>query len=162
MYLAGVIEAVIRGKTNPENQTCRFPHRVWPQYVDLNFHMNQASYLRVMELGRWQWIMQKGIYKRMTTERLKSVIGKIEIEYRMELKPLQKFDVLTRCVGIKGRAARLQQLFVVRDQVHTVQWADLLVLKDNRVAPKGLIDSIWQDVVEPEFIVKGKRLQNFH
>ena len=33
----------------------RLPHRVHWSYLDLNRHMNYASYLEVMELGRWHW-----------------------------------------------------------------------------------------------------------
>lgn len=158
MYVLGILDAVTRGAFASETETSRYRHRVWPQYIDFNVHMNQAAYLRVMELGRWQWFAQRQLLRRMFRERLQTVVVKVEIEYRRELKPMQRFDVLTRCVRRRGRVAEVHQLCVVGDQIHTLLRTDVLVLHGGKVVPESVAASVWDPIVEPEFAMKAYKL----
>lgn len=111
----------------------RMESRVPPRHLDLNIHMNYASYLEVMEEGRWRWMAAAGLLPRMFKGEIKMVVGTLDITYRRELKPFQKFLLDTRVIGQHRRAIRFQQTFLVGDKVHAQSQIDILVLKGGSV-----------------------------
>lgn len=93
-------------------------HRVRPSYVDVNLHMNYASYLQVMELARWDWGLRSGMFRTWLKSGFQPVVGSLTIEYRRELRPLQAFTVHTRLIGFDRRAMVVEQVFRVGDVEH--------------------------------------------
>lgn len=93
-------------------------HRVRPSYVDVNLHMNYASYLQVMELARWDWGVRTGVFRTWLAAGFQPVVGSLTIEYRRELRPWQAFEVHTRLIGFDRRAMVVEQVFRVGEVEH--------------------------------------------
>lgn len=159
MYALGVIDGVLRGlMPRIGTEPVRYRHRVWPHYVDLNLHMNQAFYLRVMEYARWEWLTRQRLLVAIARKRMKVVVVEVEIKYRRELKPLQSFDVLTRCIALEGRAAIMQQLIVVGQDVYTLLRTKILATRDGKVLSRAEAEEFWRPTLEAEFKVESHRL----
>ena len=50
--------------------------------IDLNGHMNYASYLVEMELGRWDWAFRSGAFGAFLSSRTRPVVVSVGIQYR--------------------------------------------------------------------------------
>jgi len=131
--LRRVAAVAVRAFRAPRTAVSRLPHRVHLTYVDLYRHMNYATYLEVMELGRWDWGFRSGAVRRWLAERLMPVVVKVNIEYRRELKPLQRFVVDTRLVAAERRMLRFDQYLLVDDKVHAKASVYALMRRRGRV-----------------------------
>lgn len=70
--------------------------RVWPHDLDINVHMNNARYLALMDLGRFDLIIRAGLWRPMVREKWQAVIGGALVRYRRPLKPFQSFTLTSR------------------------------------------------------------------
>ncbi|MFT4622932.1 MAG: acyl-CoA thioesterase FadM, partial [Myxococcota bacterium] len=147
----------LRASLSPRAGVGRFPHRVWPRYVDLNRHMNQAAYAEVMELSRWAWIVRSGLFTTLLSERITPVVGRQSIEYRRELRPLVGFVVDTRAVAFHRRALRVEQHFVVGARVHATGVVDLVFLRGGRVVEAEVLRAAASDLIRPALGIQSWR-----
>lgn len=70
--------------------------RVMPHDLDINVHMNNARYLALMDLGRFDLICRSGMWRPMLSKRWQAVIGGALVRYRRPLRPFQPFTLSTR------------------------------------------------------------------
>jgi acyl-CoA thioesterase FadM len=120
--------------------------------------MNQAAYAEVMELARWHWMVRSGMFRTMVRDRLNVVVGRQEIVYRRELKPLTAFVIDVRAIDIERRAVRVEHHFIVGDRVHAKGTADLVVLGRDGVAPADTVRSTFGPLVQPRLQVTDWRV----
>lgn len=98
--------------------TVRTPFRVVPTDLDLLFHMNNGKYLTLMDLGRMDLMLRSGLWGEATKRGWYPVVAGQTITYRKSLNPFQRFDLLTKVLGVDDRWIYLDQTFVVGDTVH--------------------------------------------
>lgn len=79
--------------------------------VDLMLHMNNASYLTHAELARWEWSAFNGTLGASVQTKSAFIVAASMIRFRREIKPLNKFDIETRLVGIDDRNLWVYQTF---------------------------------------------------
>ncbi len=137
----------------------RWNTRVRLGHVDMNLHMNYASYLNVMELGRWRLIARTGAMPQFLSEKIRAVVGGVDITYRRELKPRQKFTLDTRMIDLHRRALVVEQTFLVDDQVHAQAKVNALLLKNGRVMGRQTLRDMSADWIVDPLPVSGGRLK---
>lgn len=98
--------------------TARTPFRVLPTDLDLLRHMNNGTYLTLMDLGRMDLMLRSGVWKIVSDQGWYPVVAGQTISYRRSLDPGQRFDLYTRFLGFEGRWAYLEQTFCVGERVH--------------------------------------------
>ncbi|TBT82868.1 thioesterase [Propioniciclava sinopodophylli] len=98
--------------------TVRTPFRVVPTDLDLLLHMNNGKYLTLMDLGRMDLMLRSGMWAKVTERGWYPVVAGQTITYRRSLNPFQRFDLLTRVLGVDDRWIYLDQTFVVGETVH--------------------------------------------
>lgn len=98
--------------------TVRTPFRVVPTDLDVLLHMNNGKYLTLMDLGRMDLMVRSGMWREASGRGWYPVVAGQTITYRRSLNPFQRFDLLTRVVGVDDRWIYLDQTFVVGDAVH--------------------------------------------
>ena len=141
----------VRAALGPPKRVGRLRHRVWPRYIDLYRHMNQAAYLEIMEAARWDWMIRARVAQHWFRSGLAPVVVGQQITYRRELRPLVGFVVDTRAVGFHRRAVRMEQHFLVGDRVHAAAVVDMVVLRDKRVAPFEEVRASVEEVLSRPF-----------
>lgn len=87
--------------------------------IDINRHMNNASYLHFMDAGRYEHAVVTGLLKQMVLTRSRLVIANTEISYIRELLPYQWFWLRTRLLGWDEKYSYYDQRFEVDGQLHT-------------------------------------------
>lgn len=95
----------------------RISLRVWPDDIDPNFHVNNARYLALADLGRITWLVRAGVLSRARRFRAMPVISDAFAKFRRELKLLQTFEIETRLLGWEQRCIFLEHRFLVDDHV---------------------------------------------
>lgn len=73
--------------------------RVMPHDLDINIHMNNARYLALMDLGRFDLIIRCGLWRGVWRHRWQPVIGGAVTRYRRPLKPFQAFALKSRLLA---------------------------------------------------------------
>lgn len=117
-----------------ETLVSTLPLRVQLREIDINVHMNQAEYPRVMELGRTDWFLRTGAWRRWRARGINPMVAEQTLTYRRELKPRQRYAIDTRAVGVEGRFLVVESHILVGERVHTRGVAQLLF-----VGPQGVM-----------------------
>ncbi len=85
--------------------------RVWPNDLDLNFHMNNGRYLSLMDLGRVDLMVRNGIGRLVIRLGWQPVIGAVTIRYRRPLEPFDRYALASRVVSWDEKWFFLEQRF---------------------------------------------------
>lgn len=73
--------------------------RVAPSDLDINVHMNNARYLAIMDLGRWDLIIRSGMWRLVLKTKMQPVLGGSVVRFRRSLRPFQPFSLRTRLIA---------------------------------------------------------------
>lgn len=106
--------AVGRGLVAPELEPldeARLSFRVLPIDCDVYGHMNNGRYLTVMDLGRWNHVQRTGLLRLFRKNSWWPVLGAAQIEYRKELRLLQRYELVTRLAAWDGKWFWFEQRF---------------------------------------------------
>jgi acyl-CoA thioesterase FadM len=96
----------------------RTPFRVAPLDLDQLGHMNNGRYLTILDLGRMDLMLTSGLWSQAKERGWYPVVAAQTISYRKSLHPGERFDVVTKLLGIEDRWVFMEQSFCVGDQVH--------------------------------------------
>ncbi len=133
-YSARMLPLVIRASlSRKKSLVSRLPRRVLLSESDFNMHMNQASYARVAEFGRTDWVFRSGLLARLWKSRCKPIVAEQRLVYRRELKPGQRYVIDTRATGFDGRLLKVDSVLRVEDRVHAVVYAKLITIGPDGV-----------------------------
>lgn len=90
---------------------CRTPFRVLPTDLDVLRHVNNGTYLSLMDLGRVDLMRRSGLFARIVANGWYPVVTAETIQFRRSLVLWERFTIVTRVVGWDERAILLEQLF---------------------------------------------------
>ena len=90
---------------------------VWPNDLDVNFHMNNGRYLTIMDLGRIDLTVRCGIFGKMVRRRWAPVVGTVTIRFRKSLLPFQSYRLITRVVCWDEKWTYMEQRFERKGEV---------------------------------------------
>ena len=97
-FLRVIVMGLISRTRGPlEVSVLRF--RVWPNDIDLNFHINDGRYLSLMGLGRADLLVRSGILRNAVKRKWAPVVGGAMIRYRREIRAFAKFILRSRIIG---------------------------------------------------------------
>lgn len=104
-----------------QKQRIAFPDgmsRIWfralPLDCDLNFHLNQARYSNLTDLGRLDWLVRSGLGAFISQRKCAPIVLNIHMEYRREIKPFERFSLETRIFGWTENMIGAEHLFFVK------------------------------------------------
>lgn len=95
------------------NQIFDYPITIREFHLDTLGHVNNATYLAIMEEARWEFITQNGYGLKEVHEKKQSpIILEINIKFQKELKLREEITVKTQVTEIRGKIFYLRQWFV--------------------------------------------------
>ncbi|PKU25317.1 thioesterase family protein [Telmatospirillum siberiense] len=103
-----IIASLFRDRLGPFDCSA-LAFRVMPADIDINLHMNNARYLAMMDLGRWDFILRSGLWRHVLKEKLQPVIGGAIVRFRRPLPPFRRFVLKTRQITWDDRWLYLEQ-----------------------------------------------------
>lgn len=96
----------------------RLPLRVWPTDLDTYGHVNNGRYLTLMDMGRLEWGLRTGLAFRMLQRRWAPVLGAASVEFRRELRALQRCELVTRLAAWDEKWFFFEQRMELAGQLH--------------------------------------------
>jgi acyl-CoA thioesterase FadM len=110
--------------------------------IDLNGHMNYASYLVEMELGRWDWAFRSGALGAFMSSRTRPVVVSVGIQYRRELRPGARFTLDTRLIALEQRVALFRQVMLGPAGLHASADIRALLLRQGKVVDAVTVEHV--------------------
>lgn len=83
--------------------------RVWPNDLDLNFHMNNGRYFTIMDLGRADLLIRMKMVRPMFQRGWMPVLTSSVMRFRRELRLFEPFDLETAIVYWHGSTFVMEQ-----------------------------------------------------
>ena len=123
--------------------------RCWLNDLDLNWHMNNARYLRECDFGRISFLIESGLWNVLLERRKKGmkdanfVVSAFQVQYRQSLELGDRFRIHTCLNGWDDKALYLEQWMVLEKNSETA--FSLLVrgaLTPRSLTPQMLIDDL--------------------
>lgn len=128
----------------------RISFRVWPNDLDINFHMNNGRYLTLMDLGRVHLLAQIGLLGAVVRLGWQPMLVAAEITYVRAIAPFQRFTLVTRLLTWDDKYFYIEQRFERRGTVCAVAIVKgLLVAKGRKVSTADLLKILGLDVQAP-------------
>lgn len=142
----------------------RLSFRVWPFDCDINFHLTNARYLALCDLGRIYYMGQGGVLSKLLKRKWLPIVQSQEVSYFRPINPFQRFEVLTGLTYWDEKYWYTEHKFVVADRVcavvqvrgvfmrgrKVVSMHDVVALADEdvKVPDKPAIVENWQKLIE--------------
>jgi acyl-CoA thioesterase FadM len=115
--------------------TTRVSLRVWPNDLDINFHVNNGRYLALADIGRIHWFAVTGALAVACRQKAFPVVGDAIAKFRRDLKAFQAFEIHTRLIGWDRKWGFIEHRFVRNQRVIGV-----VAIRGIFKGPNGPID----------------------
>lgn len=86
---------------------------VLPNDLDLNMHMNNGRYLTIMDIGRTDFVIRTGIFKKVIRAGQIPVLASATIRYRVQLELWRSYELQTRIVCWDDKWAYMEHRFII-------------------------------------------------
>ena len=129
----------------------RLSFRVLPTDCDLNLHLNNGRYLTFMDLGRVHLIAQIGFLGKLLQRRWAPVLSAAEMNFIRPLKPLQRFELVSRLLTWDDKYFYIEQRFLAGGRLCAVGMVKGLFLHGReRVPSQAVLDLLGLDLAPPD------------
>ncbi|MEZ2390857.1 acyl-CoA thioesterase [bacterium RCC_150] len=98
--------------------TSSLPMRVLPTDIDIAWHVNNGMYFSLMDLGRFDLMVQAGIWRKMRRRRWQPVAAGETIAFRKSLQLWQRYTIETRIIGLDSKAIYFEQRMVADGEIY--------------------------------------------
>jgi len=131
--------------------TTRVSLRVWPNDLDMNFHVNNGRYLALADIGRIHWFMRTGALGVARRQQAFPVIGDAIAKFRRDLRLFQTFEIHTRLIGWDSKWGFIEHRFVRnRRVVGMVVVRGVFKGPDGPINPGALLEGLAHSATSPE------------
>lgn len=120
--------------------SCHTPFRVWFNDLDVLRHMNNGTYLSIMDLARLDLMVRSGLWARIKARGWYPVVVAETIQFRRSLNLFERYEIETRVLGWDDKAIVLEQQFIRRGEAvaHALVRARFLKKAGGPVTPDEL------------------------
>ena len=124
--------------------------RVLPTDIDINFHMNNARYLSVMDYARMHLLARNRMLEHILRSRWQPLVGAAWVTYRRSLPLFSAYSLASRLVCWDDRWFYIEQTFTGREGLAALGWIEGM-LRDTRgvVDPRQVIEAVAPGTVSP-------------
>ena len=115
-YSLRILKHICLGATSTASHSAarqlRVTHRARLVDVDLFFHVNNAMYLRVAELSRWNNMASTGLLRTAFSNSWMFLVVQQNVQYHRPIAPFEKFDVVTSLAAADDKWIDFEHAFV--------------------------------------------------
>ncbi len=90
-----------------------YPLMIRESHIDTFGHVNNATYLQIMEEARWQMITERGYgLDKVRESKQGPVILEVNLKFLHELRLREKISIQTDLIEYKGKIGKLRQTVI--------------------------------------------------
>ena len=104
-------------------------YRVWPTDLDIFRHMNNAKFLALLDISRYDLALRSGTWGKWKKLGWYPVVVAETITFRKSLLPFQKFEIESKVVGWDDVAFYFECRFTVKGEVYATAHIRVRFLK---------------------------------
>ncbi|WP_028032295.1 thioesterase family protein [Chelativorans sp. J32] len=93
----------------------RIPLRCLPSDIDMNFHLNNARYMMLADLGRMDIFFRSGLMAAARKRGWGPMLGGLQVSYVREIRPWQRFELVSTVETWGGTQIIGRHRFVLAD-----------------------------------------------
>ncbi len=97
--------------------------RVWPNDIDLNFHLNDGRYVSIMGLGRADLLTRTGVLRKALKQKWAPVVGGLIIRYRREIRTFARFTLRSRIAAWDQKWIYIEHVIESRGKTCAIAYA---------------------------------------
>jgi len=143
-----IITALLRIK---DVASSRLRFWVTPFDCDIYLHMNNGSYLKFMDLGRWDIFIRSGTAKYFIRAKLQPVVVNINIDYKKALQPGQFFHLVTTFESSQQKTMKFHQDFYAGTELAASATVTIVVLRHGKVVTMNEVRQALPETVARRF-----------
>jgi acyl-CoA thioesterase FadM len=114
---------------------------VWPNDLDLNFHMNSGRYVSMMDIGRVEILGRTRLLRKVFKRGWRPMVGASTIRYRRSLLPFQRFTVRSRVVCWDDKWLYFRHVIERSGELYAVAYVrGLLRGREGNVTPAQILE----------------------
>jgi len=113
------VTCAFKSRIHPLAESVKYM-RVWPNDLDLNFHVNNGRFLTLMDLGRYDLILRTGLFRVMLKKRWAPLVGAVHVRYKLSLWPFDRFRLRSKVIGWDDKWFYVEQRFEKRNRTIAV------------------------------------------
>jgi YbgC/YbaW family acyl-CoA thioester hydrolase len=148
--VAWTLQSARRRPRVPLYDTCSLDMSVWITDLDIYGELNNARYLTLMEIARWDMAVRTGLLEVTRRHRWGFVVAGCSIRYRKRLTLGQRFEMRTRLAGTDERWFYMEQSVFRHGIQHTgALFRTALTAKDGIVPPERVLREMGEDRMVP-------------
>eukprot|EP00968_Pinguiococcus_pyrenoidosus_P003774 scaffold251_cov230-Pinguiococcus_pyrenoidosus.AAC.5 len=99
LFTLRMLHAMARGALTTQSSAraaVRHRNRLWPMDVDIFMHMNNAQYVRVAELARWEIFSNSGFMRPALQNKWMFLVAEQNVRYMRPIAPFQTYVLRTQ------------------------------------------------------------------
>ncbi len=112
-----LIAGMFRERMDASNLVSDLNLRVWPNDIDINFHMNNGRYLTICDLNRVDIFARSGLLKAMFKRNWIPLIAEHTMNYKKPLNIFDRFNVRTEVQHWDEKYFYMTHTFIKGDRV---------------------------------------------
>ena len=127
--------------------------RVGPLDLDSYLHVNNGTYLQMMDVARSNHFGDLGMFPVVRARGWAPVVAASTMKCRRSLRPFDRFEITTRILGWDERMLYLEQVFTRDDKLYArgVVASRFLDRKGNRISALDVVeDAMGEKLPSPE------------
>lgn len=127
------------------------PLRVYPNDLDLLFHVNNGRYFTYLDIARMDWLIRTGDWKRVNDLGWYPVAVSASLRFKKSLTVFQKFEMHTRMAGWDDRDFYIEHKIMRGRELITYGYvrARFLKKKGGQVLPEEFMRKLGYDSISP-------------
>lgn len=152
-----IVESFFRKRLHPLSESV-LHLRVWPNDLDLNFHMNNGRFLSIMDLGRLDLLLRTDLAGALIRHRWQPLAGAVNIRYKQSLLPFQRYRLHTKVIGWDEKWFYIEQRFERKNRTIAVGLVKALFRGPHRnITPEATLKLIGVNIDPPKMPEKVLR-----
>jgi acyl-CoA thioesterase FadM len=126
--------------------------RVWPTDLDVFLHMNNGRYLTLLDLARFDSLIQSRMMKVLRDHQCFPVVTAETIQFKKSLKLFDRFSIKTKLLGWDEKSFYIQHIFIRHQKVYAVAIIKGQIVKKSggTITPNELLRFIGHKAPPPE------------
>jgi len=148
--LVVLLKALLRGRIRNATDASVVSLRVWPTDLDLAGHMNNGRYATIMDLGRLDLLVRRGLLGPLVRHGWRPLVGASVLRFEKSLGPFARYDLHSRLVCWDDKWFFFEQRFERRGEVCVRALVKTIVKSAaGTVRPADVLRSVGVDTVSP-------------
>lgn len=145
-----LLKALLRDRIQNPTDASVVTLRVWPTDLDLAGHMNNGRYATIMDLGRLDLLVRRGLLRPLVRNRWRPLAGACTLRFERSLGPFVRYDLHTRLLCWDEKWFFFEQRFQRGGEVYARALVKTVMKSPaGTVRPVDVLRSVGVDPVSP-------------